>query len=302
MILTCPECATSYNLDDAKLGPMGRTVQCAACKTRWHAVPTADELKLDLATSISDKNRVLDVSQVEAKALPKLYRTLVQDKKRNKAMAQQGLIWGCLAASCAAVLGLGYVLRVDIVKTFPSTAKAYAILGTPVNAAGLEFKNTYTAVPAFKGGRFVVEVKADIINIRDEPTPVPPIFASLKDQNLKEIGSALIPSNGLMIDSRAVRTLRFDIADPSNLASKVDLKFDLAAKKGQKDPKAHLNADKPNADKPSAAKLRSATTGSMSDMYAAIAPSSYVAEALALEPANSGQQSRASLRPAAGAH
>ena len=42
MILTCPECATGYFVDDAQLRPGGRAVRCAACGARWTARATRD--------------------------------------------------------------------------------------------------------------------------------------------------------------------------------------------------------------------------------------------------------------------
>ena len=49
MLIVCPNCATSYMIDRAALGPAGRAVRCARCKTTWFADgiagsprPTAD--------------------------------------------------------------------------------------------------------------------------------------------------------------------------------------------------------------------------------------------------------------------
>jgi predicted Zn finger-like uncharacterized protein len=36
-MIVCPTCATSYMVDPASLGPDGRTVRCARCRTTWHA-------------------------------------------------------------------------------------------------------------------------------------------------------------------------------------------------------------------------------------------------------------------------
>ena len=36
-MIVCPSCATSYMVDPASLGPSGRTVRCARCKSTWHA-------------------------------------------------------------------------------------------------------------------------------------------------------------------------------------------------------------------------------------------------------------------------
>ena len=37
MLIVCPNCATSYMIDQAAVGPAGRTVRCARCKASWFA-------------------------------------------------------------------------------------------------------------------------------------------------------------------------------------------------------------------------------------------------------------------------
>jgi predicted Zn finger-like uncharacterized protein len=37
MLIVCPSCATSYMIDPASVGPTGRAVRCARCKTTWFA-------------------------------------------------------------------------------------------------------------------------------------------------------------------------------------------------------------------------------------------------------------------------
>ncbi len=37
MMIVCPSCATSYMIDPGSLGPAGRMVRCARCKTAWFA-------------------------------------------------------------------------------------------------------------------------------------------------------------------------------------------------------------------------------------------------------------------------
>src|ERR1700748_2878602 len=36
MILTCPNCSTRYQADEAKFPPSGRQVRCAKCGHVWH--------------------------------------------------------------------------------------------------------------------------------------------------------------------------------------------------------------------------------------------------------------------------
>jgi len=39
MLIACPACATSYEIDLSALGSSGRTVRCAQCKETWFATP-----------------------------------------------------------------------------------------------------------------------------------------------------------------------------------------------------------------------------------------------------------------------
>lgn len=43
MIITCPECLTSFAVPEGALGESGRKVRCASCKSQWHAMPVAEK-------------------------------------------------------------------------------------------------------------------------------------------------------------------------------------------------------------------------------------------------------------------
>src|SRR3974377_140250 len=45
MLIVCPSCATSYDVELASLRPEGRCMRCLRCRMVWHLAPTrADKL------------------------------------------------------------------------------------------------------------------------------------------------------------------------------------------------------------------------------------------------------------------
>lgn len=229
MLLTCPKCALSYAIDDAQLGPQGRTVRCAACKATWHAEkPPEAPIELPLAKAV--EKPVAALKEVQAKKIPSLYRDMIESQKRHKALMAQGIIWGALAATFIALVGTAYLLRVNVVRAFPRLAGAYAAVGVPVNAAGLEVLDSKLE-PTLRGGRFVAAVTLKVRNIRDEANPLPPVRVTLMDKQASAFDTVLIPPLGLTLEANETRTLTFDIPDAKNLVRTIDLQWDLQAMK-----------------------------------------------------------------------
>ncbi|WP_118858122.1 zinc-ribbon domain-containing protein [Sphingomonas mesophila] len=55
MILTCPECSTTYVVKDGSIPPGGRKVRCAACKASWHQEAEAGPEAADAPASAADE-------------------------------------------------------------------------------------------------------------------------------------------------------------------------------------------------------------------------------------------------------
>src|ERR1700694_4785803 len=82
MILTCPECATGYFVDDAKIRPEGRSVRCASCGARWTAFP---EKPLELSptpeeSALAGETRDdRSLSELTGDDLPKAFRSRAEN-------------------------------------------------------------------------------------------------------------------------------------------------------------------------------------------------------------------------------
>ena len=273
MILSCPSCTTQYAIDEAQLGPGGRTVRCAACKTTWRAERVEAPIELAPAKPDPTPVKARDLKEVKAKTLPKSYRALQEYKRRMKAFAAQGLVWGGLVAGFAVVLVCGYALRANVVQLFPRAAGAYAMVGAPVNATHLQIISQ-SGDKHIKGGRFVVTVTAQVRNLSDQPVPVPPMKVKLLDATLQQFDTAIMPAPGLVMEPHAVKTLIFDVPDPKDLSEHLDLNFDLVAMRKMKSMPAATAAVADATPLPASEEAAAAThgAGSENDLPDAPAP------------------------------
>jgi len=73
MQIACPSCSTSYDIDQASLGPAGRNVRCARCKTTWFAdsavtEPVAAEAETEAFTGVLPPDEVPGPAASDAEA------------------------------------------------------------------------------------------------------------------------------------------------------------------------------------------------------------------------------------------
>jgi len=69
MLIVCPSCATSYDLELASLLPEGRYVRCLRCSMVWHAVPSRADKLLAAAAALCPELILVDrelAAQAEA--------------------------------------------------------------------------------------------------------------------------------------------------------------------------------------------------------------------------------------------
>lgn len=193
MILTCPDCATSYFVDEAKIPPQGRTVRCANCGSRWTAEPgpslTIDDLVDQAAVEITEEPQpqpepeapVLEDGQAAAARRAQIRAEAeAAARRRRKAMVVNLSIWGGMGAMVAGLLAAAVLMRVDVVHLWPRTAGAYAAIGLPVNTIGLEIENLKVQ-PTLQDGHAAMAVSGALRNVADHPVVSPPLRLRMLD-------------------------------------------------------------------------------------------------------------------------
>ena len=130
------------------------------------------------------------------------------------------------------LLVLGFALRTDLVRWYPSLAGLYAAIGMPVNIVGLDFENEKTLM-SFRAGKPVMLITARVRSIADRTVKVPPIVVSLLNTaggvvyewsvTLKaaemEPGEVLDFSTEVSAPPQDATTIRLSFANPRNGAS-----------------------------------------------------------------------------------
>jgi len=70
MLIVCPSCATSYDVDMASLRPDGRQVRCVRCRTVWHAELPHREKVIAAAQALAPVRRAVEaVAEATAAAI-----------------------------------------------------------------------------------------------------------------------------------------------------------------------------------------------------------------------------------------
>jgi predicted Zn finger-like uncharacterized protein len=237
MILTCPDCATRYFVEDERLGEAGRSVRCGSCGGRWTATPEAPlELTHEPETDAlafgraSSEPAAAELRDLPAEELPKVFRGRAQTREKVREAATSGVVWAGLVAGFIFLLGLAVLMRQDISTLWPRAAGAYAMAGLPVNLVGLTIEGQH-AQPALKDGHAVLAVSGALRNVRDRAVVAPPLRISVLDASGHPVAVEIADPGGAQIPPGEARHFLVDVVDPPASAANVDITFVLDAPK-----------------------------------------------------------------------
>jgi len=232
MILTCPECATGYFVEDGQIRPGGRTVRCAACGARWKALP---EGPLNLVSSdeegavAKEPAQGAEAAPLSGEDLPRAFRDRAEDERRMRRAALIGAAWAAGAVVVALVIVLGLVFREQVVGGWPQTASLYAAIGLPVNPTGLVIEQVH-AEPSLDQGHATLAVSGVIRNVVDHAVTAPPLRISLVNAQGKRVAGQIAMLDNAHIPPGETRHFLTSIIDPPYSAANLQVDFVLGAR------------------------------------------------------------------------
>jgi predicted Zn finger-like uncharacterized protein len=241
MILTCPECASRYFVDDSKVGAAGRVVRCASCGARWTArnendldlfeEPSAADLaaaevlaKLDAQNPADDPETPVD--QLPGEELPKVFRARADAERRLKEAKTAGIVWGGMVAMMLLLMGGAWLYNIKIAKLWPSTAGAYAFVNHPVNTVGLVVEDL-KAEPTMQNGHAAITITGVLRNITDHQVVTPPLRVALLNENGKRVAGKLAAAADPLIPPSQTRHFSVTLLDPPRTANTLEIGFAL---------------------------------------------------------------------------
>lgn len=244
MILTCPDCSTSYFVDDAKIPEQGRVVKCASCGNRWTArreepaepaPPAPTPALADTPPKPADQP-VLDIEPVPevaaeavstgraGEALPRAFRAKADDSRRLREAAATGVVWAGMSAALALMLVVAVVFRVDVVRLWPSAAGAFASVGLPVNSVGLAIEGV-AFEPALQDGHAALSVSGMIRNVEDRTITAPPLQIRLLDKSGAAVATKIARPADPVIPPGETRHFAIALIDPPGSAADLEVSF-----------------------------------------------------------------------------
>jgi predicted Zn finger-like uncharacterized protein len=226
MILTCPECASRYQVADDSVPPQGRTVRCASCGASWRAEPPKGEAPLELTPDAPAASVEPAAAKPAGAALPKTFRAKTQANRRTREAAVAGAVWGVLGAAVLGLLASATLFRVEVVRLWPRTAGAYAKVGMTVNPTGLAPENIL-AGPGLKNGHAAVIVSGLVRNVETRSHDPAPLRVALLDKAGKTLTTQVVHTAPGRLQPGQTRPFSLAFLDPPLTAANVQVEFAL---------------------------------------------------------------------------
>ena len=237
MIISCPSCATRYDLPGNEIGADGSVIRCANCGHSWlesSAIEIIDATPQPVPALPAPVEED-DGYQLEIEALRLTKATLAAERQHNEARERRRAKlrgWSILGGSVAAAIACLYMFPQQVVQYAPGTANLYEKAGIEVNVRGFEIRNIKQQHLIADGTR-VFAVRGEVTNVTDADGEAPALRFILRDANKREVYAWTL--NGVAnreLRPNETRSFVTRIASPPETADELQIRFAHASEIG----------------------------------------------------------------------
>lgn len=261
MLIVCPHCATSYQVQAAALGPQGREVRCARCRNMWRAMPDEDHAMADALTQAADaiggaaaRPSAQPMADPEPDAMPVVESPPLANEAAGNPVEWTAPHIDSLAAPApakavrparaprlrmpslrvnlkVALLAMGalaaalIVWRAEVVRALPQTAAFFRLVGLDTNLRNLRFEDVRVSTETVDGKQVLV-IQGEIVGTgRNAAVEVPRLRFVVRDAKGTEIygWNAIIEQAKLGFGERA--PFRSRLASPPQDGHDIAVRF-----------------------------------------------------------------------------
>ena len=246
MILTCPQCATRYQVDPAGIGPQGRVVRCSKCGHSWTQMPPVEAPHGEDGSAAPAEPAPIAPPEAPA-AAPTSERTMrglgavvpgerpvrrgARARRPERASPLARALWVLLAVTVATTAIAAVVWRDAIIQTWPAAAPLYEQVGLgddPPDAA-LGLGNVSWKAENRDGIR-VLSVEGEVANLARIPQMVPPIHGVLYDKEDRVLQRWTFAAPAARLGPGERIAFHSELPNPAPGAARLEIRFETAKK------------------------------------------------------------------------
>lgn len=198
MILTCPQCATRYQVDAGNFPSSGRNVRCAKCGHVWHQsgpVPEPDPESemttrepLPTPSHATGATAAQGIAHAPMSAIRTQHAQEEHEEGRASSLGRAAVAAGWLLLTVL-VFAIGWaavVFRDNVATWLPQTISLYGAAGLSVNPRGVDIADI-AYQRRIEDGQVVLTVSGTIVNRSTHELSVPLVRVTLFDGDKHEL-------------------------------------------------------------------------------------------------------------------
>jgi predicted Zn finger-like uncharacterized protein len=223
MIISCPSCATRYEMTASRIAAEGTMIKCAACGQSW-----LEGCATEVAASPPRQLPVvIDTFEpdVEIRRLVEASRAARDNfaVKRRERLHRLGR-WGALAAAMMAPFILAVLFPEAVVRAAPATVGAYSAFGKTVNIYGIGLRRIQMQHLLVSGAP-VLAIKGEIVNTSGSDRKIPSLRFGLRNDSNVEIYSWTLDSGARPLKPGEVNNFVTRLSSPPATAKNLQVRF-----------------------------------------------------------------------------